>query len=113
VGHREETLSPTKLLLAAESLEASAECIAAALQSKLSSMMSMPKDKIDVDKSLIDYCVDSLMAVEQRSWLAKTLSVDMSVLDIVQRVSILDFSTKVASSRPLVKAHIGSASKVR
>ena len=107
-GPQKEELFPTeKLLRQASSRAAAALVVAEALQRKLSGMMSIPKEEIDLQKPLLDYAVDSLVAVEIRTWIGRTMSADVSVLDILSRMSILEFGRKVAEGSALVEVGDG------
>jgi aryl carrier-like protein len=91
------------LLKSAETLQDATAYVTEALQHKLSSMMSISKDDIDVQKPLQDYGVDSLVAVEIRTWIGRTVGAEVSVLDIIQRTSMHDFAIRIASASSLVK----------
>jgi KR domain/Phosphopantetheine attachment site len=99
----EETDFPIqKLLRSCDSLDAAAKHVEEALQHQLSSMMSVPKEEFDPHKPLQAYGVDSLIAVEIRTWISKSMGADVAVFDILGRSSIVDFSAKVASLSSLV-----------
>ncbi|KAJ6020506.1 hypothetical protein N7540_006010, partial [Penicillium herquei] len=55
---------------------------------KLSSALQADPEKIVIDLSLDEYGVDSLNAVELRSWFLKEIGVDMPVLKILNAASI-------------------------
>ena len=57
--------------------------VADALMEKMSSAIAIPKEDMDMDRPLIQYGVDSLVAVEIRSWFAKKLEADIAVFDIL------------------------------
>jgi hypothetical protein len=100
----EETDFPIqKLLRSCHSLDAAAKYVEEALQHQLSSMMSVPKEEFDPHKPLQAYGVDSLIAVEIRTWISKSMGADVAVFDILGRSSIVDFSAKVASLSSLVQ----------
>ncbi|KAJ4163171.1 hypothetical protein LMH87_004915 [Akanthomyces muscarius] len=50
---------------------------------KLESMMQLPEGSVDVDRSMIDIGIDSLVAVEIRTWFLKELGSDIPVLKIL------------------------------
>ena len=55
---------------------------------KLELVLQISSDKIDKDSSLINLGIDSLVAVEIRSWFLKELNVDMPVLKILSDTSL-------------------------
>lgn len=62
---------------------------------KLTKLVSMAADDIDPCKSISSNGVDSLVATEFRTWLAKTLKADLPMLDTMGTSGILTFSEKV------------------
>lgn len=90
------------LLKSAASRQEAAAYITEAIQHKLSSMMSISKGDIDTQKPLGDYGVDSLVAVELRAWIGRSLGAEVSVLNIIQRTSINDFAIRLAYTSSLV-----------
>ncbi|KAI0869514.1 hybrid PKS-NRPS PsoA [Hypoxylon argillaceum] len=59
-----------------------------AVSQKMSHMLRMPAENIAQDVPLVSLGIDSLTAVEIRSWFLKELSVDMPVLSILNGSSI-------------------------
>jgi len=91
-----------KLLSSCDSLNTAAKYIEEALQLQILSMMSVPKEEFDPYKPLVAYGVDSLIAVEIRTWISKSIGADVAIFDILGRNSIVDFSAKVAGLSSLV-----------
>lgn len=58
-------------------------CILAAFLAKLRAVLHSADEEIAPSASLVELGVDSLVAVEVRSWLLKTLKVDLPVLKLV------------------------------
>jgi hypothetical protein len=82
------------------------EAVAAAfggIRLKLARLLSISADDIDPGKSISSNGVDSLVATEFRTWLAKTLKADVPMLEIMGTSSILTFSEKVAGVSKLVQ----------
>lgn len=92
-----------KLLAGCDSLEAASKLVEKALQIQLLSIMSVPKEDFDIHKPLVAYGIDSLIAVELRTWISKSVGADMTILDILGRDSISHFSAKIAAISILVK----------
>ncbi|XP_070532346.1 probable polyketide synthase 1 [Ptychodera flava] len=57
------------------------------VRQKLGQMLCQAADDIDISKPMIDYGVDSLMAVEMVTWASKELNVVISQLDILGGIS--------------------------
>ncbi|KAL4914902.1 hypothetical protein BDW62DRAFT_134806 [Aspergillus aurantiobrunneus] len=59
------------------------EAVMQALLARLSKALSIPLSELDAAKPLHQYGVDSLVAVELRSWFAKEVQADIAVFDIL------------------------------
>ena len=91
------------LLQAATTLEQAASIVSDGVRSKLSSLLAMAIENIDPSKSVSSNGVDSLVAMEFRAFLAKSLGADIPLLDIMGTASISDLSHKIASTSNLVQ----------
>ncbi|KEF55685.1 uncharacterized protein A1O9_08435 [Exophiala aquamarina CBS 119918] len=85
------------LLSAASTLEDATSVVVDAVRAKLSSLLAIPVDSIEPSKSVSSNGVDSLVAMEFRTYLAKELQADVPVLDIMGTGSLTDLSRKIAS----------------
>ncbi|RDA88663.1 hypothetical protein CP532_4032 [Ophiocordyceps camponoti-leonardi (nom. inval.)] len=81
------TATATLFARAATKAERSA-VVAAALRAKLAHALDVSVDDVDPRRSLADYGVDSLMAVELRNWFRRDFGAQLSVFDIMGRASI-------------------------
>ncbi|KAI0569631.1 Beta-ketoacyl synthase domain-containing protein [Pyrenophora tritici-repentis] len=63
-------------------VDTTTEYITKALTERLAQLMMLPVTDVDPNEPLSAYGVDSLVAVELRSWILKELSVQVSTLDI-------------------------------
>ncbi|KAL7940182.1 hypothetical protein V8C42DRAFT_363657 [Trichoderma barbatum] len=90
-------------LAAATAVDEAIVVVSNGIRLKLSKLLSMAADDIDPGKSISSNGVDSLVATEFRTWLAKTLKADLPMLDIMGTSSILTFSEKVVSLSKLVQ----------
>ena len=54
-------------------------------------------ENIDANKPLHSFGVDSLMAVEMRTWITVNLQADVSLFDILSGVSIAALAVKIAA----------------
>lgn len=86
----------------ATSMEEAAGIIATGIRNKLSLLLAIPVDNIDAAKSISSNGVDSLVAMEFRTWLAKDLAADIPLLDIMGTSSITAVSQKAAAISKLV-----------
>jgi NAD(P)-dependent dehydrogenase (short-subunit alcohol dehydrogenase family) len=91
------------LLQAATTIEQAAGIVTDGLRSKLSSLLAMPLDNIDAGKSVSSNGVDSLVAMEFRAFLSKSLGADIPLLDIMGTGSISDLGHKIATTSSLVQ----------
>lgn len=68
-----------------------------ALKAKPARTMDMTIEEADPRRSLSNYGVDSLMAVEVRNWIRKDLGVSVAVFDIMGSVTLLTVAELVAA----------------
>ena len=87
---------------AATTLDEAVKITSNGIRQKLSRLLSILPDDIDPGKSISSNGVDSLVATEFRTWLAKSLKADVPMLDIMGTSSITVFSEKVVSLCKLV-----------
>ncbi|KAI1170322.1 hypothetical protein F4777DRAFT_584024 [Nemania sp. FL0916] len=78
-------------------LEDIADVLTGAFSAQLESMLGLPADSIDAASPIIDLGVDSLVAVEVRSWFLKTVERDMPVLKVLGGFSVADLCSEVAA----------------
>ena len=74
------------------------------IRHKLSSLLAIPADNVDPNKSVSSNGVDSLVAMEFRAWVVKGLGADIPLLDIMGTGSLNAISEKVAKVSSLVHA---------
>lgn len=97
-----KSVSHTALLTAAKSPEEAEQVVLEALLLKLSRVLSVDVSNLDAAKPLHAYGVDSLVAVELRSWIAKELKAEVSVFDMTNASSISQVATTAAEKSKLV-----------
>ncbi|KAK0757870.1 hypothetical protein N5P37_009162 [Trichoderma harzianum] len=90
-------------LAAATAIDEAFVIVSNEIRLKLSKLLSMAADDIDPGKSISSNGVDSLVATEFRTWLAKTLKADLPMIDIMGTSGILTFSEKVVGLSKLVQ----------
>ncbi|KAI1095495.1 hypothetical protein F5B19DRAFT_503698 [Rostrohypoxylon terebratum] len=83
-------------LAAVKSAKEKALIIREAVSERLAKLLSVALDEIVTDKPLSQYGLDSLVAAELRSWLIKTFSVDVTLLDLLSKgKSLVDLITAI------------------
>ncbi|KAL6820009.1 putative PKS-NRPS protein [Trichoderma camerunense] len=90
-------MSLAQRLAQATSSEEAEELIQEGFCTKLERMLQAAKGSIQVSQSLMNLGVDSLIAVEIRSWFLKELDVDVPVLKVLSGASVTDLSKEAAS----------------
>jgi acyl carrier protein len=77
-----------ELFASAKSMKELSGVIAQRMKTKLSQMLSISVDELDLDKPIHQYGVDSLTAVELRNWFGREMRADVAVFDILGGTSI-------------------------
>jgi acyl carrier protein len=91
------------LLSAAPTLEEAVNVVSNGIRNKLASLLAIPVGNIDPSKSISSNGVDSLVAMEFRTWLVKDLGADIPLLEITGTGSITTISHKIASVSKLAQ----------
>ncbi|KAH9844660.1 Hybrid NRPS-PK synthetase [Teratosphaeria destructans] len=90
------TVQVRALMDNAASEDDAADALTAAFASKLESMLQMTAGSIKVDASLLDLGIDSLLAVEIRTWFLREAHVDIPVLMVLGGDSVRDIAAEAA-----------------
>ena len=80
----------------AEALQVLQDCFAA----RLRVVLQLGDQEIDYEAPLLELGIDSLVAVEVRSWFLKELKVDIPVLKIVSGVTLIELSEQALKKLP-------------
>nr|ALQ32946.1 putative polyketide synthase [Fusarium sacchari] len=101
---------------AASSEEEAAAALLVAFRAKVETMLQMGPDSLNVEASLLDVGIDSLLAVEIRSWFLKEVHVDVPVLKTLSGDNARDICADAANKYLLAKmqeskSDTGDASK--
>ncbi|RFU27072.1 hypothetical protein B7463_g9261, partial [Scytalidium lignicola] len=94
------------LLSSAPSLDHAAGFVIEAIVKRLSTTLAIPAGDIDPGKPIHFYGVDSLVAMEFRSWFAKSMACDIPVLDIMGNSSITMLSKRISGLSKHVSAEV-------
>lgn len=90
------------LLRGARTLDEAAEIVQGAFIEKLSSLLSVTIEDIDPDRTVSANGVDSLVALELRTFIGKRIKADIPVLEIMGSLSIAQLCRKMASTSKAV-----------
>lgn len=90
-------------LASAQDIEAALRVTNDAIRNKLSSMISIPVDDVEESKALSSYGVDSLVAIEFRTWVMKALGAEIPLLELLGSSSISVLASRIAMQSRHVK----------
>ncbi|EEP78083.1 hypothetical protein UREG_02932 [Uncinocarpus reesii 1704] len=99
------------LLATAKSREEAAEVVTSGIHRKLSVLLNVAADQIDSSRSIRANGVDSLIAMEFRTWLSKELGAELPLIEIMAEGSISDLSKKVAALSKFVQNNFREGNK--
>jgi NAD(P)-dependent dehydrogenase (short-subunit alcohol dehydrogenase family) len=94
------------LLQQATSIDQASEIVTVALVKKLAKSMMVAVEDIEVSRPVSSYGVDSLLAVELRSWIYSEVQADISVFDLLSNIAISSLGRKIISVSKAVPAAI-------
>ncbi|KAK2806488.1 Type I Iterative PKS [Emmonsiellopsis sp. PD_5] len=97
VSQKKDTYHVQALLKAARTREEANEIVLNGIVEKLSSLLSVSSEEVDLSKSIRTNGIDSLIAMEFRAWLAKEVGTEMPLLDLMVGDSITELAQKVTS----------------
>ncbi|KAF2207327.1 hypothetical protein CERZMDRAFT_107796 [Cercospora zeae-maydis SCOH1-5] len=84
------------LLATATTISAAAEMVVAAVVARLSDLLSVAAEHIELDKSFSANGIDSLVAIELRTFLVRDIKADVPMLDIMSTQSIRSLAKRIA-----------------
>lgn len=96
-GLSAQALDYKTLFAGATSLAEAGLLVSEGLRKKLSRVLGIPQDNIELNNRVESYGVDSLVAVELRNWLAKEMSADVAVFEILGGNTLVGVGLTVAS----------------
>jgi acyl carrier protein len=92
------------LLRAAKSPDDAIDVVSDAIVNKLVKSMMVDVQDIEKTQTITKYGVDSLLAVELRSWIHTELQVDISIFELLETVPIRDLARQIAGKSKLLPA---------
>lgn len=93
---RKRLVDPRISLAAAESTEEVGKIASEALAQQISAVLGTPEDRIDFQKSMQSYGLDSLSAISVRNWISKVFDVDMPVFEMLGGTSFASVGMSIA-----------------
>lgn len=90
----------------AKSISEASSLTTTALSGLIAKGLQTSADNIDTSKPLHSYGVDSLMAVEIRTWIMQQVKADVTLFDILSGMSIVALALKIVKSSKLVSADL-------
>jgi hypothetical protein len=93
----EQMLDYKTLFNSANSLAEAGVLVSEGLRRKLSRVLGIPEDNIELQCRVESYGVDSLVAVELRNWLAKEICADVAVFEILGSATLAGVGLTVAA----------------
>ncbi|KAI0019847.1 hypothetical protein F4780DRAFT_745161 [Xylariomycetidae sp. FL0641] len=97
----EKRVSLKERIAALGDVDAVAETILDAFAERLEALLQTPKDTISQDDGMSSLGVDSLVAVEIRNWIWKTLGKDVPVMKVLGVTSLQKFARELAEQFPI------------
>ncbi|KAK4163727.1 putative polyketide synthase protein [Cladorrhinum sp. PSN259] len=88
----------------ASSAEKLLEVVTTGLAAKLAAIIMIPASDIDSSRSVTDYGLDSLNAIEMRNWVTKAIGANLQVLELLTAGSLTNLAALVIKKR---EAQIG------
>ncbi|KAF6236674.1 hypothetical protein HO173_004965 [Letharia columbiana] len=94
-------MTPRKALKQARSLEDATRAASDGLIGKLSGVLIIPADEISTQKPVVALGLDSLIAIEVRSWITREMEATMSTLELMTSSSIKGLAEMIVARSKL------------
>jgi acyl carrier protein len=94
------------VLREAMSLDEAARYACDAVMEKMATLLMVPTADISASRSMADYGMDSLVAVEMRNWLVREMDATVPILDLLANVSLQELSAKIVQRSKIVNPAI-------
>ncbi|KAK3174022.1 putative PKS/NRPS-like protein biosynthetic cluster [Lepraria neglecta] len=95
-------------IMAANTLEKAKVVISEAISQKAASLISVGKEDFDQDRSLQDFGLDSLTAIEVKNFIRQNFDAAVNASEILDEPSMATLSDKVASRSGLLREKFGN-----
>ncbi|PQE28509.1 beta-ketoacyl synthase domain-containing protein [Rutstroemia sp. NJR-2017a WRK4] len=101
-GQADVNISFNTLLKSAQSLEEAQDVVCKGLLHKLPSVLMLEAEDMDVTRSLSNYNLDSLVAIEVRNFIAREFEANLQVLELLSSGSIETLAKAICGKSKLV-----------
>ena len=101
-SNNDTSISFNAALKASGSLEEAQDVVCRGLLSKLPSVLMLEAEDMDVKKSLSNYALDSLVAIEVRNYITREFEANLQVLELLSSGSIESLAKTVCTKSKLV-----------
>ena len=102
----EQTVEYDTLLRKARSLAEAGSIVERGLRAKLSRTFAMPEEEVDTAQPLQAYGIDSLTAIEVRTWFRRVVGAELPVFELLGKRSIAALSEMAAEKSVYVSSEI-------
>jgi len=97
-----QSISYPTALKTSKSLEEAQDVVCKGLVDKLSSVLMLEKEDMDITKSLGAYALDSLVAIEVRGFITREFEANLQVLELLSSGSIETLAKAICGKSKLV-----------
>jgi acyl carrier protein len=101
-GGEGQSISFHAALKASKSAEEAQDAVCRGLLSKLPSVLMIEAEDLDVTKSLANYALDSLVAIEVRNYITREFEANLQVLELLSSGSIESLAKTITVKSKLV-----------
>lgn len=101
----QDTKAVDKAIVAAEDLDEVHDIIAAAIAKQISALLAVDLDNINLDSPIENLGLDSLIAIELKAWITRTLQAAMQTSEILDTANIRSLAMTVAKRSSLVSTN--------
>ena len=105
ISTAQDSKAVDKAIVAAEDLREVHDIIAAAIAKQISALLAVDLDNINLDSPIENLGLDSLIAIELKAWITRTLQAAMQTSEILDTANIRSLATTVAKRSSLVSVN--------
>ncbi|OTA67063.1 putative polyketide synthase [Hypoxylon sp. EC38] len=93
---RRQAINPAIRLAATKSVTEAAQVVSESLVYRIHTLLGTDKNRVDLEKPMYSYGIDSLSAIDLRNWISKVFDVDMPVFEILGGVTFASAAMSIA-----------------
>ncbi|KUJ13246.1 reducing type I polyketide synthase [Mollisia scopiformis] len=97
INNSTQTVQYQSLFESTESLQEAGLLVSEGLRKKMSKVLGIPEENIELTSKMESYGVDSLAGVELRNWLAREISADVTIFEIMGPATLLGIGKAIAA----------------